>query len=130
MNAWAAAELARLKEAWPDLRYDPNGDWVCIECFPIPGGWSQSTADIAVRIPEDLPGQAPYGFWVRGNITTVAGGQPSNTSYPSITLSFAEGDWTQFSWLHDVWQPGATPGTGQGMTDFVRSIHQRMSEVN
>jgi hypothetical protein len=131
VNDWAQAELGRLRTNWPQLRYDAGGHWVLIPGYHVPEGWNQDTIELAVRIPENLPGQEPYGFWVRGGILLADGRTPSNYTFPSESLPFEPpAQWGQFSWSLDGWAPGSHPGAGTGMVHFVQSIYHRLEELN
>ena len=131
MNAWIPAELARLRTNWPQLRYEENGHWVLLPGYLVPEGWNRTTTDLAVRIPENLPGQEPYGFWVRGGIALADGTAPTNYVFPGEAVPFEpSAQWGQFSWSLEGWAPGAQPGAGTGMVHFVQSIRHRLEELN
>jgi hypothetical protein len=127
MNDWHDVEILRLRALWPDLQSDR--DCLIPNCS-VPAGWDRTESDIAVRIPPNFPGEAPYAFFLPGHMVTADGNQPSNSASVEGVVPFKGDMWTQFSWACDPWQPGALPGTGQGMTDFVRSISLRLLEVN
>lgn len=132
MNDWGRAELDRLRHNWPDLRCDVDTGWVVIPGWRVPLGWTKPVIDIAVRIPENIPGQEPYGFWVRGGIQLAGGqGTPSNYTFPGERVSLApEDEWGQFSWALETWAPGAMLGEGTTMVHFVHSIGRRLEELN
>lgn len=129
MNEWAVHELASLRVMWPELEFHPAGQWVLISDFAVPEGWSKTNIDVAVRIPENLPGQEPYGFWVRDGLTLAGGAVPSNYTI-STEPPFPGTQWGQFSWAFDRWAPGVEPGQGTGMVHFVQSVAKRLSELN
>jgi hypothetical protein len=111
--------------------FDESTGWVVISDFVVPAGWSKSEVDLGVRIPENLPGQEPYGFWVRGGISLADGATPSNYSFPGERVPlFPEDLWGQFSWAPIAWAPGAEPGRGTSMVSFVFSISKRLQELN
>ena len=132
MTNWVAEELALLKTFWPDLEYEANGHWIFKRDYQVPAGWSRLHADIAIRIPPNLPAEQPYGFWVRGGLSWEESGTPGSYTFPaSEPVPFAPGDqWGKFSWqMQDgVWKPGERPGAGTGMIQFAMSINRRLRE--
>lgn len=127
MNDRAAEELALLRRRWPDLAYEPAGDWIMIPAYPLPDGWNHDRVAVAFQVPALLPGQAPYGFYPRGQLG-YRGQQPSSYSFPVPgTVPFV-GDWGQFSWTLDPWQPGTRPQDGSNMVQFAASFARRFEE--
>jgi hypothetical protein len=123
-RAWEEARL--VASAYPDVEVRPSDGWARIPSYPVPPGhWTVDRAEIAFRFPDELPGQAPYGFWVRPVLALKAGGEIRNATVSSNPFG---GEWQQFSWSVDPWQPGATASEGSNMLHFVRSISQRLSE--
>ena len=78
--------------------------------------------------PQNLPGQEPYGFWVRPPLNLPGNNPPTNTSGP-VATGFGDG-WQQFSWSFDGWQPGLEPEQGTNLLDWVRSFARRLKEMN
>jgi hypothetical protein len=124
---WAQAEAEILKQRYPNLECHEDG-WCCLAPYSLPEGWSLAEVELAFRVPANLPGEVPYGFWTRPTLTLKHGGAPSNTSGP-VETGFGPG-WLQWSWQLEEWQPGAKPGEGSGMVDHVRSIAYRFKELN
>jgi hypothetical protein len=123
-RAWEEARLVASEH--PDLELRPSDGWARIPSYPLPNGvWTARVAEIAFRFPEGLPGQAPYGFWVRPFLTLASGATVQNAT-PAPT-PFGE-DWMQFSWSADPWHPGATAAAGSNMLKYVRSFSQRLAE--
>ena len=104
-------------------------NWCKIPDLPIPAGWNTGVADVAFQLPDNLPGQEPYAFLVAGGLTMSSGGSISNYTFPVETPPWG-GQWGQFSWNLDPWTPGAVPGRGSSMVDFVRSFTRRLMELN
>lgn len=120
-------ELALLRTVFDSLEYRPEGHWVRLGAYAVPAGiWALSTIEVAFQIPAGLPGEAPYGFYVRPNLTLAAGGSPNNYTYPAPT-AFG-GDWGKFSWILDPWAPQAEIAAGSNMLDFALSFHSRLKE--
>lgn len=127
MSEWLAQELSLLMVAYPLLEWRPQDLWARIPTYPLPGGiWTQEAVEIAFQLPPQLPGQAPYGFWVRPGLALRSGAGINNYSYP-VAIPFGPG-WGQFSWAPEVWSPGPTPINGTNMLDFVRSFAARLAE--
>jgi len=129
VNPWAAQELTLLRACWPTLVHADGTNWCKIPDFVVPDGWNTATADIAFQIPENLPGQEPYGFLVYGGLLLASGATVTNYTFPVETPPWAD-QWGQFSWSLDPWAPGATPGQGSSMIDFVRSFTGRLGQLN
>lgn len=117
-----------LRGCWPQLEYLDAGHWVRIPRYAVPPGiWTVQEVEVAFQIPEHLPGQAPYGFYVRPGLVLAAdGSQPDNYTYPAVT-PFG-GDWGKFSWSPVDWRPAAEPAAGSNMVDFVRSFAERLRQ--
>jgi len=128
MNDRAAEEFALLRRRWADLVHEPSGDWILIPVYPLPDGWNNDRVGVAFQLPALLPGQAPYGFYARDPLS-YRGQHPSNYTFPAQagTVPFA-GDWGQFSWTPDPWQPGSRPHDGSNMVQFAASFARRFEE--
>lgn len=127
MNERIAQEVSLLLAAYPDMEWRPHDFWARIPKYPVPLSiWTLHSAEIAFQVPTQLPGQAPYGFWVRPGLVLSSGGAINNYSYPVLT-PFGSG-WGQFSWAPEVWRPGPTAREGTNMLDFVRSFADRLRE--
>jgi hypothetical protein len=128
VNEWGVQELRLLHHCWPSLVHAEGTNWCQIPGFTLPPGWNRTTVDVAFQIPAALPGQEPYAFWVRGGIVLASGALPTNYNFPDST---PWGDqWGKFSWSLNPWAPGAQPGDGTSMIDFVRSFTGRLQERN
>lgn len=128
MNERIAQELGMLRTCWPDLEYLEAGHWVRIPRYTVPRGiWNVDEVEVAFQIPEQLPGQAPYGFYVRPALRLAADGSPPNNYTDPVTTPFGEG-WGKFSWAPVDWRPAAEPAAGSNMVDFVRSLTDRLRE--
>lgn len=120
-------ELALLRGAFPDLEYKPEGRWIRIPRYPVPDGvWNESVVEVSFQIPEQIPGQQPYGFYVRPGMTLLNGQPIDNYVYPSPTVF--GGDWGKFSWQLLVWAPKDNIVAGTNMLNFARSLAERFRE--
>lgn len=113
---------------WPDLVHEPGGDWVLLRQYRLPDGWQPAAADLAFQIPQNLPGQQPYAFFVRGEVL-FQGASPTSHSFPvpDGTVPFP-GTWGQFSWAPEIWAPGHEPADGDNVLGFARSFARRFAE--
>jgi hypothetical protein len=132
MSEWIDAELAALRTTWPDLEHCVSGHhWVLLRDFAVPAGWSKSTVDLAVRIPANLPGEGPYGFWIGGGIALASNAAVTNYTLASEALPFSgQESWGQFSWAVETWAPPSAPGKPSCMVPFVHSVSRRLAELN
>jgi hypothetical protein len=129
MNERIEQELALLKTVYPDLEWHPESFWVRIPSYPLPDEvWERSEIELAFQMPQILPGQQPYGFWVRPGLQLANGGTPTNYVYPVATPLGER--WGQFSWSPLSWQPKAEITAGSNMLNFARSIADRLREGN
>jgi hypothetical protein len=127
MNERIGEELALLRTVYPDLEWHPDSLWVRIPSYVLPQGiWKQAEIELALQTPANLPGQQPYGFWVRPGLELADRRAPNNYT-PSVATTLGEG-WGQFSWSPTVWQPQAEIRAGSNMLNFVRSIADRLRE--
>jgi hypothetical protein len=126
MNPRVEAEVALVRSHYPDLEYREADGWARVPAYAIPSGWPAEEAEVAFQFPPGLPGQKPYGFWIRPPLLLPDGTWASNSTPANIV--FGEG-WQQFSWDVD-WIPGAEPHLGTNMLDWVRSFARRLQEVN
>lgn len=121
------AELGLLRSAFPRLDYVAGGHWVRIPDYPIPTGlWARATCEVCFQVPEQIPAQAPYGFYVRPGLALADGAVIQNYTYPAST-AFGD-DWGKFSWQLLTWTPTADIVAGTNMLNFARSIAARLKE--
>jgi len=119
------AELALLRTAFPDAELREEDLWARIPIYPISEGlWGRASSEVAFRFV--LPGQPPYGFWVRPGLTLVTGSTIQSYSYP-VATGFGEG-WGQFSWTAEEWSPGADVQRGANMLQWAQSFAIRLGE--
>jgi len=127
MNERVEQELSLLRAVYPDLDWRGDVLWARIPSYVVPAMmWKQREVEIAFQIPGELPGQAPYGFWVRPGLEAIDGRAISNYTYP-VSIPFGDG-WGQFSWSPVTWEPKADITTGSNMVNFVRSFADRLRE--
>jgi hypothetical protein len=121
-------ELSMLRGLWPGLEYVSTGHWVRLQHYWLGLGlWNCSEAEVCFQIPESLPGQAPYGFYVRPQLMLCGGVLPNHYTFPADATPFGSG-WGRFSWQLDPWQPAADPKRGSNMVNFARSFADRLRQ--
>jgi hypothetical protein len=121
-----ADELALLRTAYPDVEFRPDDLWARLPEYPLAQEiWGRSACEVAFRFPE-LPGQPPYGFWVRPDLSLVSGVAVQNYTFP-VVIPFGEA-WGQFSWSPDEWLPGASVRGGSNILRWVQSFALRLAE--
>jgi hypothetical protein len=126
MNARAWDEARLVAAHFPDLEVRPSDGWARVPSYAVPSDtWTVADTELAFRFPGDLPGQAPYGFWVRPALVLTSGDPIQNVTVATTPFG---GEWMQFSWAVDPWRPGATPTDGDNMLHFVRSFGHRLAE--
>jgi hypothetical protein len=119
-------EVALLRSVFGDLRYEPQDRWVLLPGLTIPAPhWREARSDFAFRIPP-TEGEAPYGFWVKGGLTSANGSAITNYTFPSST-AFG-GEFGMFSWAPETWAPHPDVARGSNMLTWVRSFIARLVE--
>jgi hypothetical protein len=121
-------EITLLLTSYQELDWRADVRWARIPSYRLPDGVWKQTGEIqlAFQLPEQLPGQAPYGFWVHPGLELLSGGTVQNYTYPTNT-PFGDG-WGQFSWQPENWQPAADVAAGSNMLGFVRSFAERLRQ--
>jgi hypothetical protein len=117
-------EVALLRSAYPALEYVAAAHWIRLPNYSIPPGWDRNASDVAFQVPEQIPGQAPHGFYVPG-LALADGRQPDNYAGPVET---PWGNWMKFSWQLNPWFGADDIIAGSNMLNFARSISNRLKE--
>lgn len=120
------AELALLRRVHPGLEFLDEESWVRLALYPLPHGWSATEVALAFRIPPSVAVQ-PYGFWVYPSIALADGRPPTNYT-ANVEIPFGSG-WGQFSWSPLAWRPQAQIEKGDNMLHFLRSIRDRLGDL-
>jgi hypothetical protein len=129
MTERALQELALLRAWWPGLEFAEAGLWVRLADYRVPcEAWAPREIEVALQIPAQLPGQAPYGFYVRPGLELVGGGTINHYTYPSHEPPFEGGPWGKFSWAPADWRPAAKAEEGSNMVEFACSLAARLRE--
>lgn len=126
MSERIEAELALLRRVHPGLEFLDEEFWVRLATYPLPPGWSADEVALAFRIPPSVAVQ-PYGFWVYPSITLADGRTPTNYT-ANVEIPFGSG-WSQFSWSPLAWRPHTQIEKGDNMLHFLRSISDRLGDL-
>lgn len=128
MNDRVRLELELVRGWYHDLEFLEDGLWARIPEYAGPTGiWNVDVVDVCFQFPADLPGQAPYGFYARPELSLKeANARPNNYQFP-VATPFGDA-WGLFSWQLNPWFPATLPAGGSNMLDFVRSFYSRLSE--
>ena len=120
-------EVELLRRNFRDLEYVASGQWVRIPRYGLADSiWDRNVVEVCFQIPEQIPGQPPYGFYVRPGLALRNGQGIGNYAYPAPT-PFGS-DWGKFSWQLDGWAPTADLIGGTNMVNFARSFSDRFTQ--
>lgn len=120
-------ELELLREVFPDLIYEPKGDW-----FQIPNdlralavGWTPQPFPVAFHAQPNHPGQAPYGIYVREDVK-VGGSTPQNFNSSAGQKPPFPGVWGVLSWtIEGPWLPKEPAREGANLLNYALSFEER-----
>jgi hypothetical protein len=121
-------ELELLREAYGAVQADPEITWVTISNFPLPEGWSHTTAKVMVLVPAGYPVTPPDNFYLEPGVTLARGVQPGNAS-PGQSVNGSP--WTTFSYHVEpgTWHPSAQIGRGHDLFTYCQGITARLREA-
>jgi hypothetical protein len=127
MNQRIRAELELIRTAHPELEFRDEDLWARLPRYPLDSDiWGRAECEVAFLFPTELPGQPPYGFWVRPGLALNSGHTIASYAYPVVT-PFGP-DWGQFSWAPEDWKPSQTVTGGTNMLDWVHSFSIRLGQ--
>ena len=123
------AELALVRERYPNVEYREEGRWVHVPSYPLPDGWNRDVTPAAFQVNEGHPGAHPYGFYVPAGIQ-FQGAPPQNYTEPAKNAPPFEGVWGFFSWapIDGTWQPTADVRVGSSLLSWIDSFRHRFVE--
>ena len=115
-------EMQLIRSHYPEVELHSFPYWIRIPNWRIPETiWDRDTVSLCLQIPENLPGQAPYGFYVApADLRTKDGSNPDSAQLASDT-PFG-GTWLKFSWAAQDWRPAADLKKGSNLLNFLNSI--------
>jgi len=119
-------ELELLRTRFPNLEFEPRGNWVRITSYSLPTGWNRNATDVAFQFVS--PPAAPYGIYVPSGLL-FSDQRPTNYSEPAGNVPFA-GTWGIFSWSpgDGEWRPSTTVVNGTNYLNWVLGFASRFKE--
>ena len=121
------AELALIRQAFPDAMYQEVGCWVCLPSYPLPEGWNRVATDVAFQISDGYPTAPPYGFYVHSGIQFKEA-IPNNYTDTASNKPPFEGTWGQFSWTPKEWKATGDVRRGSNLLQWARGFADRFQE--
>ena len=118
-------EIALIRQRYEGVAR--SGEWVRVEAYPLPDGWSGRSTDVAFRIPDDYPGAPPYGIYVPSGIT-FRGQSPNGFTDPASQQPPFGGSWAVFSWQASQWRAAADVHSGTNLLNCVEGFAVRFRE--
>jgi hypothetical protein len=127
VNERIQIEIELVRNAFPELEFRSEDLWARLPRYPLNTDiWGRDECEIAFVFPTGLPGQPPYGFWVRPGLVLSSGLAIASYAFPVVT-PFGP-DWGQFSWAPEDWKPSPIVTGGTNMLDWVRSFAVRLGQ--
>ncbi len=122
-------EIELLRKKYGDLEVGPNLDWVLFKAFPVPPGWSRTTTELLVVIPQGYPFTPPDNFYVPMGLKLASGNPPGNYTEG---VNLVNGQWGQFSFHPEREQWKASPEIldGHNLLTFMLQVERRLVEAN
>jgi hypothetical protein len=121
-------ELALIRWRYPDTEYREEGQWIRIPSYPLPVGWSRTSTEVAIQIPNGYPGAPPYGIYVPVGLQ-FKGSTPKNYTEPAGNHPLFPGTWGVFSWSPDGgWRATADIRSGSNLLNWVMGFADRFRE--
>ncbi len=116
-----------LRRRFAAVEHDGNGGWVLLQDVALPAGWDRACIDVLVLIPPGYPATPPDNFFVPAGFRLGSGQSPSNYSE---SQSLIGGQWGQFSFHAQEWNPAANVEDGDNLGTFMLAVTRRLGEVN
>jgi len=122
-------EFKLLQHRYCKLENGPNMEWVVINPFLLPPGWSAKTTRLLVLLPPGYPVTPPDNFYVESGLRLESGAQPASYSEPVSQLGQ---EWGQFSYHIEAgdWKPATDIVSGHNLLTFMLGVEGRLSELN
>ena len=123
------AELALVRQRFPEVECLDEGCWFRVPSYPLPEGWNRSETDVAFQIAPGYPGQPPYGFYVPSGIL-FQGDKPNSYTEPASAQPPFEGAWGFFSWapVDGQWKPAVEVRQGSNLLNWVTGFGERFRD--
>jgi len=123
-------ELDLLRGKYGELEHGENLDWVLFKHFPMPCGWNREATELVVIIPPGYPTTPPDNFHVRNGLRIITDGTEKLPSNYSENQSVLGGNWAQFSYHAQGWNPSPDLLEGDNLLTFMLAVEQRLKELN
>ena len=123
-------EIELLRKKYGELEQGSNQDWILFKRFPMPPGWNRQVTELLLIIPPGYPTTPPDNFYVPNGLRIVADGSeklPSNYSENQTVLG---GNWAQFSYHAQGWNPTPGPLEGDNLLTFMLAVERRLRELS
>lgn len=128
MSERITKELELLRSVFPEIRFEPQGNWFLIPAYRDLGSvpWSPNPLPVAFRPKPLHPGQEPYGIWVPTG-TKVGEHPPENFQDPAAEQPPFPGKWGLLSWTtkEGAWRPKDSVAKGSNLLDFAVGFKAR-----
>lgn len=121
------AEVALLRDRFPELQYKRELGWVLIPEYGTFEGWSPQPMPVAFQINRSHPTAKPYGFYVPSDSRYKDVGPQNFKGKPDTQAPF-EGDWGLLSWTPEQWEPSSEIHAGSNLFNWVMSFSRRFRE--
>ena len=87
----------------------------------------QSEVAVAFQIPNGIPAEAPYGYYVKQPLEHRTGGAPQHAAPAAESVPWT-GPWLKFSWSPSAWAPTSEVRKGSNALQFALSFADRLRE--
>ncbi len=122
-------EIELLRKKYGDLEVGTDLNWVLFKVFPVPLGWSRTTTELLVVIPQGYPFTPPDNFYVTMGLKLASGIPPGNYTEG---VNLVNRQWGQFSFHPEREQWKASPEIldGHNLLTFLLQVEKRLIEAN
>ncbi len=118
-------EFEVIKSQYPEATIHGTLKWVFISNWIIPENiWSEQSVTICFQIPENYPGQSPYGFYVSPYTIKLRDGSSADNAQIASDTPYGN-QWLKFSWAAENWYPHSDYREGSNLLNFIHSFIYR-----
>lgn len=107
-------------ESKPEIREDGGVINLVFRNYPIPAGYSRTTADLLVRIPLSYPDAGPDMFWTNPDLRLANGAPPQSAD---VLEPYMGQEWRRFSW-HTAWKPNT-----DNLHSYMHFVRRRLEQA-
>ena len=123
-------EIDLLRKRYGEVEHGDNIDWILFKGFRLPCGWNRENTELLIIIPPGYPVTPPDNFYVRNGLRIVANGAEQVPSNYSENQSVLGGNWAQFSFHAQAWNPTPDSLEGDNLLTFTLAVERRLEELN